>query len=307
MDAASHEVLPGKRPVSLIGVASALGAPAELAERGPADGPQGLRERGLLAALAAAGIEAEWSAMVEPPLHPPIDAPLETRLSAVAALLERVASEVAQVCSTGRTPLVLGGDHAIAAGTWRGVMRAAGGPVGLLWIDAHLDSHTTETTWSGNIHGMPLAALLGVGAPPLVSGGAVLDPARVCVLGARSWEPAELACLHRLGVRIFDMAEIHRRGLPTVFAEALAIVRGTGAGFGVSLDLDSLDPEVLPATTCPVAFGLAPQALREALAGLAGMPDLRALEIVEYVPSRDPDGCSAAWVIELACAALAAR
>lgn len=307
MDAVQHDALPAKRAVSVIGVASALGAPAELAERGPADGPQGLRERGLLAALAKAEIAAEWSAMIEPPFHPPANASLAVRLSAVAAMLERVASEVARVCNAGRMPLVLGGDHAIAAGTWRGVMRAAGGPVGLLWIDAHLDSHTTETTWSGNIHGMPLAALLGVGAPPLVDRGPMLDPARVCVLGARSWEPAELSCLHRLGVRIFDMPEIHRRGLPAVFAEALAIVRARGNGFGVSLDLDSLDPEALPATTCPVAFGLEPPALREALAGLAGVPDLRALEIVEYVPARDPDGRSAAWVVELACAALAAR
>ncbi|NTV10992.1 MAG: ornithine--oxo-acid transaminase, partial [Zoogloea sp.] len=175
----------------------------------------------------------------------------------------------------------------------------------ILWTDAHLDSHTTHTTQSGNIHGMPLAALLGQGDRALTGlDGPHLDPSRVCVVGAHSWEDEEAVLLDRLGVRVFRMDEVARRGLPVVMAEALAIARRGSAGFGLSLDLDALDPAALPAVTCPVPHGMAPEALVEVLALLRGCPDLVALEIVEYVPALDADGRTGRWLARFASAAL---
>ncbi|WP_051020048.1 ornithine--oxo-acid transaminase, partial [Thauera linaloolentis] len=215
-------------------------------------------------------------------------------------LADRIAALAADA-----VPLVLGGDHAVAAGTWRGIARRAGHAPGLVWVDAHLDSHTATTTHSGNIHGMPLAALLGEGDAALAGvPGLPLDPARTCIVGARAWEPEERQLLERLGVRIFDMAEIARRGLTAVFRDALAIARAQGSGFGLSLDLDALDPQALPAVTCPEASGLDPRELADALLALRGCDDFLALEIVEYRPDLDADGRCARWIAEFAAAAL---
>ncbi|WP_347249613.1 ornithine--oxo-acid transaminase [Zoogloea sp.] len=291
------------RPVRIIGVGSCLGAPIF----GPAAGPRALKDLGLDAQLRQRGIPARWQKLMEPSAPKPPQAPLQERLGTVSAMLHDLADEVASVCQEGGFPLVLGGDHAIGAGTWRGVARtlAPQGKLGLIWIDAHLDAHTDRTTHSGNIHGMPLAALLGVGDESLTGlPGPHLDPAHLVIVGARSWEPEEKALLDRLGVRIFTMAEVRKRGLPAVLCEAMSIARQGTAGFGVSVDLDSMDCAALPATTCLVPDGLDPQTLVDNLHGLRSCADLMALEIVEYVPERDRDGSGARWVSELAAAAL---
>ncbi|WP_374476357.1 ornithine--oxo-acid transaminase [Zoogloea sp.] len=291
------------RPVRIVGVGSCLGAPIF----GPAAGPRALKDLGFDIRLRHRGIPARWQKLMEPSAPKPPQAPLPERLGVVSAMLHDLADEVAAICLDNAIPLVLGGDHAIGAGTWRGVSRALAhrGKLGLIWIDAHLDAHTDRSTHSGNIHGMPLAALLGIGDENLTGlPGPHLDPAKVAIVGARSWEPEELVLLNRLGVRIFTMAEVNRRGLPAVLCEAMSIAREGTAGFGVSVDLDSMDCAALPATTCLVPDGLDPQDLVDNLHGLRSCADLVALEIVEYVPSRDRDGSGARWVMELAAAAL---
>lgn len=153
-----------------------------------------------------------------------------------------------------------------------------------------MDSHTFATTPSGQIHGMPLAALLGHGDAALTAIDGPepkLRPEHVCLIGVRSFEEGEAALLHRLGVRVFDMAEIRRRGLAEVFDEALAIVRQRTAGFGVSVDLDALDPEEEPGVGTPVPGGLRRAELAAALSQLRGDPAFVAMEIVEYNPRRD--------------------
>jgi ornithine--oxo-acid transaminase len=225
------------------------------------------------------------------------------RLREAGALGRELADRVESTLASGALPLVLGGDHAIAIGTWRGVARqlAPRGGLGLIWIDAHLDSHTPDTTHSGNIHGMPLAALLGEGGPDMTDiPGPRLDPDHVCVIGARAWEPEELARLTRLGVRIFGMDEVRRRGLATILGEALTIARSATVGFGVSVDLDALDPVAAPGVTCPEPLGLDPRDLADNLHALRACADLVALEIVEYVPAADPHGRTADWVVALA-------
>lgn len=275
-----------------IGVASALGAPPGEMNPGPAAGPQALRRMGAVAAARRCGIDATWGASIE--------APAGARWPALAALLAEVADAVAATLAGGDVPVVLGGDHAMAAGTWRGVGRALGAAPGLLWIDAHLDAHTPASSPSGNPHGMPLAALLGVGAPEMAGvAGPPLDPARVAVIGARSFEAAEAQLLAAHGVAVFGMAEIDKRGLAAVFADALAIVAAGGRPYGISVDLDAVDPLLAPGVTTPAADGLSGGDLRLALGGALRTRQCIALEIAEYCPQRDPLGITARLAIDL--------
>ncbi|MBU1395661.1 MAG: arginase [Gammaproteobacteria bacterium] len=272
---------PPPRNIVVIGAASGAGAP----DPGCAKGPDALRRYRVFHDTPLQHVE--WDAI----LRVPRDAQ-DTPLHAVAALGARLAAEVEAVLQAGNFPLVVGGDHSCAIGTWSGVHRALAdrGPLGLIWIDAHMDSHTFATTPSGQIHGMPLAALLGHGEAALTAidgPEAKLRPEHVCLIGVRSYEAGEAALLHRLGVRVFDMEEIRRRGLAAVFDAALAIVRNDTAGFGVSVDLDALDPEEEPGVTTPVPGGLRCGELAAALSHLRSDPAFVAMEIVEYNPRRD--------------------
>lgn len=269
------------RSIIVIGAASCAGAP----DPGCAEGPDALRRYRVFHDTPLQHVE--WDAILRVP-HEAQDTPLH----AVAALSARLATEVEAVMQAGHFPLVVGGDHSCAIGTWSGVYRALAdkGPVGLIWIDAHMDSHTFATTPSGQIHGMPLACLLGHGDAALTAidgAEAKLRPEHVCLIGVRSYEAGEAALLHRLGVRVFDMDEVRRRGLAAVFDEALAIVRHGTAGFGVSVDLDALDPDEEPGVTTPVPGGLRRDELAAALSRMRGDPTFVAMEIVEYNPHRD--------------------
>ena len=287
------------RSLAIIGAASGLGAP----HPGSAAAPDALQAGGLLQQLARAGTQPAWIDTLRPPPLAPSAATMPQRLRANGAFARRVADAVAAL-PADCLPLILGGDHAIAAGTWRGLGRRLGHAPGLLWVDAHLDSHTPASTHSGNIHGMPLAALLGAGDASLTGiSGPALDPTQVCIIGARAWEAEEARLLQERGVRVFTRDEVRRCGLAAVFARALARVRAGGGGFGLSLDLDALDPEALPAVTCPEPDGLAPAELRDALATLPSCPDLCAVEIVEYRPDLDPERRSAQWIAHFAVAA----
>jgi ornithine--oxo-acid transaminase len=276
----------------LIGVASALGAPDFATTRGSEAAPQTLHRMGIVAAALRNGLDAVWTASIE--------IPHSERLPSLSALLREVADEVAATVAVGAIPVVIGGDHSIAAGTWRGVGRAIGSAPGLIWIDAHLDAHTPESSPSGNPHGMPLAALFGFGSPPLTDiDGPPLDPQRVVVLGARSFEPEEARLLATLGVTVFSMAEIDRRGLAAVFADALQIVGAEALPFGISIDLDAIDPLLAPGVATPVSGGLSGGALRLAIAGVLRNRQCVALEIAEYCPDRDPLGITGRLAIEL--------
>jgi len=269
------------RSIIVIGAASGAGAP----DPATAEGPDALRHYRVFHDTPLQHVE--WDAILRVPR-----AEQDTPLHAVAALGARLAAEVEAVLQAGNFPLVVGGDHSCAIGTWSGVHRvlADQGPVGLIWIDAHMDSHTFATTPSGQIHGMPLAVLLGSGEAALTSidgAEAKLLPEHVCLIGVRSYEAGEAALLQRLGVRVYEMDEVRRRGLAAVFDEALALVRQGTAGFGVSVDLDALDPEEEPGVGTPVPGGLSRAELAAALSCLRGDPAFVAMEIVEYNPRRD--------------------
>jgi arginase len=204
----------------------------------------------------------------------------------------RLALSVEKTLDSGYFPLVVGGDHSCAIGTWSGVHRWMGnrGELGLIWIDAHMDSHTFATTPSGALHGMPLACLLGYGDKQLTGIGTglpKLHPEHVCLLGARSFEAGEAKLLKQLGVRVITMEEIRTRGIEATLAEALDIARNGTAGYGVSLDLDVLDPAEEPGVGSPEPNGLSCLELERAMHQLRHDSTLLAMEIVEYNPHHD--------------------
>lgn len=282
----------GARRVRVIGAASGIGAQ----DAACADGPVAFHHAQAWQALARLPA-LDWGRTLFAP-----DGERLSRTARIAALCRALADEVEETLRQGWFPLIIGGDHSVAVGTWSGVARAVGQPLGLLWIDAHLDSHTPESSYSGAVHGMPLACLLGQGDRRLVSiglPGGQLSPGHCAVLGARSYEPEEIDFLRRQGVRIFDGEEITRRGFAACLDEAAGIVGSAPAGFGVSLDLDAIDPRFAPGVGSPEPDGLPPMDVRTAWRWLAGLPGLRGLEIVEYNPDRDRHGMTAQLIADL--------
>jgi len=289
---------PHQPRIEIIGAASGHGAPDPRC----ADAPAALRAAGLLPRLRAAGIIATWRATVRPsPAHSRLP------LTAVAHLCRDLARHAEAAVARGSLPLVLGGDHSCAIGTWKGIAKATSGPLGLIWIDAHMDAHTPQTTESGRLHGMPLAALLGHGDETLtgIASGARLDPRHVCLIGVRSFEAGEAALLRRLGVRIFPMREVRQRGFDATLREARKIACAGTAGYGISVDLDAIDPVEAPGVGSPVRGGLGAKDVVSALANHAGDAGLRGLEIVEYNPHLDRDAQTIALVPAIAEALLA--
>lgn len=274
------------RQVVALGVAAGYGAGNPACQ----DGPAVLRAMGFLDDLEAARNGFRWEPSIQLKT-----AKVADRLAAVASIAGRLAARVGELLAAKDFPLVIGGDHSCAIGTWSGVKhflvtQAPGTRLGLLWIDAHMDSHTFQTSPSRNIHGMPLAALLGHGEPQLTQVACPapkLLPADVCLLGVRSYEHAEAELLASLGVRIHFMDEIKRRGLPAVFTEARARVCAGTAGYGISIDLDALDPGEEPGVGTPVPDGLHRCELVDVLRLAHCDARLLALEIVEYNPYLD--------------------
>lgn len=270
------------REVTVIAAAAGIGAPDPRC----AEGPEHLLARGLVGRIASHGHVAVRGATVRPQATRG-----RTHHAVHRNFSAALARETAAAVRRGALPLILGGDHSCAVGTWRGVASAIRGSLGLIWIDAHLDSHTPGTSPSGMLHGMPLAELLGAGDGSAGTLPApVVSPQNICVLGVRSYEPEEAALLANLGVRVIDMDEIERYGLDRAFAEALEIATDGTGGFGITLDLDVLDPADAPGVNLPVrGGGMGVATLSKVLAERGLDPRLAALEIVEFNPYHDLD------------------
>ncbi len=230
-------------------------------------------------------------------------------LDAITDTCTRGAARVLEILAASRTPLVLGGDHSMAAGTVSGVSefyRRQGQRIGLIWLDAHSDINTPETSPSGNVHGMPLAALLGLGPAPL---GAILhpqpkiDPANTVLIGIRDVDTPERENIRRSGVTVFTMREIDERGLRSVMEESVRIASAGTAGYHVSLDMDWIDPEDAPGVGTPVRGGATYREAHLAMEILADHGRLTSLEIVEVNPILDERNRTAELAVELACSA----
>jgi arginase len=283
-----------QRQVDIIGAAWGLGG----VDPGCAHAAEVLAPL-LEARLRRAGTQVRRGAVLAPLANE------RRRELAISRACGRLAHEVADSLRGGRFPCVLGGDHSCAAGTWNGAARALRGPLGLLWVDAHMDSHTPATSPSGRLHGMPLAWLLGEHDDALYGlASAAVEPEHVCLVGVHSFEREEAERLRRLGVRVFFIEEVRARGLDAVFADALQIVSNGTAGYGVTIDMDALDLEDAPAVGVPEAGGIAGRDLLEAMSQLREDARLVGLELVEYCPPRDREQRTAQLAVALLVAAL---
>jgi arginase len=272
-------------------------------------GPSAIRYAGLRDRLVRAGIGVEDRGNVQTALaETRAGGPERTRfLDEILETCSRVGEEVERVRDEGLMPLVLGGDHSIAIGTLSGL--AASGPGGVLWLDAHGDMNTPETTPSGNIHGMPLAVALGLAGPDFDRDGLrlpALDPQHVALVGVRSLDPGEQALVRELDLAVYTISDIDRRGVEPVIEEALARVTG-GSFVHLSVDLDVVDPEVAPGVGDPVRGGLSYREAHLALELVAEAGVLDSLELVEVNPIRDHENTTAGLAVGLAASALGVR
>lgn len=224
--------------------------------------------------------------------------PLKDRRDAVVAISQmslQLARQVDHCVLNKELFVTLGGDHSCAIGTWSGAAHALApkGNLGLIWIDAHMDAHTFATTPSKQIHGMPVACLLGYGEASLIEvlqKTPKIKPEHLCLIGVRSYEEGEAALLKKLGVRCFKMDEVAQKGLDTVVQEAIHIVTQGTIAYGVSIDLDGLDPDEAPGVGSKVAGGLGLQALADALACyVCGDARFIGAELAEFNPYWDVD------------------
>ncbi len=232
-------------------------------------------------------LDFEWQATLQPEQNAS-----PSKLTTVAALCTELAKQTQQCTQQNKLFAVFGGDHTSGIGTWSGVAHAkrAEGPIGLIWIDAHMDSHTPETSQTGNLHGMPVASLLGHGVAALtqiLDREPKIDPSRLCLIGIRSYESGEEDLLKRLNVNIFYMEEVKQRGLAAVVADAKKIVTRGTSGYGLSIDVDGLDPTDAPGTGVPEPDGIFAKDILPVLRQFADDPALIGFEIVEFDPSRD--------------------
>lgn len=284
-----------------------IGAPVEEGtdRAGCALGPKALRAAGLISSLRALGHEVEDSGEIVPGLEEPLDHPNPAvhHLSTISAWTGAI-SEAAHALSSEGLPIFLGGDHSISAGTLSGLGRRAaelGRPLFVLWIDAHPDLHTLDTTRSGNLHGVPLAyacGLPGFGGyfPPL---RAALVPERVCTFGIRSVDPAEQATLAQAGVIACDMSAIDRHGVAPLLERFLRRVRSEDGLLHVSFDVDFLDPSLAPAVGTPVAGGATFREAHLVMEMLHESGLVSSLDLVELNPMLDDQGRTATLIVDL--------
>jgi arginase len=291
-------------PVAVIGAGLDLGA----GRRGVDMGPSAIRYAGLQERIAALGrVCVDWGDVpVDVPEVTEMGDPRARYLDSIKAACARVATLVAKARQEGFVPLVLGGDHSIAIGTLGG-MATASGAGGVLWIDAHGDLNRPETSPSGNVHGMPLAAALGVAGPGFES-DAWPTPSvdRVALVGVRSLDRGERELIGQLDVRVFTMTDLDRLGVERVMREALAFLSGA-AFLHVSFDLDVCDPMFAPGVGTPVRGGLTYREANLALELVAESERLDSLELVELNPILDRENETGILAVELAASALGAR
>jgi arginase len=294
-----------------------IGAPLDLGagRRGVDMGPSAIRVAGLNQRLSELSYQVEDHGNVDVVQAESRDAgnPYARYLPEIAETCRRIGIQVEKALAAGCFPLVLGGDHSAAVGTVSGVSRhfhKKKQKIGLIWIDAHADMNTPETSRSGNVHGMPLASLIGNGPRQmthLYNYAPKVDPRHTVIVGLRSVDPAERQLVRDSGVHVLTMREIDERGMRAVMADAIRFASEGTAGFHVSFDLDSVDPQQAPGVGTPVPGGLT---FREAhlameMAGDTGL--LLSLEMVEVNPVLDIANRTADLAVQLTASGLGKR
>ena len=296
------------KPVHIIGVPLDLGG----GRRGVDMGPSAFRIAGIGERIAALGYQAVDKGDVPAPI-PETQKPADERkkyIDEIATVCRRLYEVSLKALDAGALPVVLGGDHSLAAGSvaasaaW--VRRTSSRPLGLIWVDAHGDMNTPETTSSGNVHGMPLAALLGnepselaaIGAPPSVL------PAHTVLVGIRNLDEKEKARIRESGVHVFTMKDIDRDGIAKVAERAIALAADGTGGLHVSFDMDVCDPAIAPGVGTPVRGGLDYREAHMVMELVADSRRLVALDLVEVNPTLDIRNTTAEFATELALSVL---
>ena len=301
--------LPGEgKRACIIGAPCGFGASIAGVDLGPA----AMRVARLRQRVAGLGYEVrdKGDIRMDCPAEPPPAGVKLRYLEEIKAACEHLAAEVRQSLEAGELPIVLGGDHSIAIGSVSGVAsfyRQRNQPVGLIWFDAHADMNTPETSPSGNIHGMPLAVLLGYGAPELtgIEGfSPKLDPRFCAHIGARDVDPGERELIRKLGMRFFTMREIDERGMAACVDEAVHIASQAPAGYHVTLDVDALDPGDAPGSGTVVRGGLTYREAHLSMEKIAEAGGALSLEVVEINTALDINNRTAELGVELILSAL---
>ena len=296
-----------ERKVALIGAPLDLGA----GRRGVDMGPSAIRYAGLEQHLREAlGIESVDLGNIETPVAESLETGDESArfLPQILELCDRVATLVADARRKGETPLVLGGDHSVALGSLVG-MASAHGQGGVVWLDAHGDLNTPESSPTGNVHGMVLAAALGLGGSAFAREGWTLpavESGRLALVGVRSLDQGERELLKRLDAKVFTMTDLDRIGIERCMREAIA--HASGAAFlHVSLDLDVVDPETAPGVGTPVRGGLSYREAHLAMELIAESGLADSFDVVEVNPVLDRENATGKLAVELIASALGAR
>jgi arginase len=292
------------KPVTIIGVGLDLGA----GRRGVDMGPSAIRYADLAARIRELGRDvSDWGDIVAPvPETTDVGDPSARYLAPIKQACENLAALVEDAAAQGSLPLVLGGDHSIAMGSLGGMAKLHG-PGAALWLDAHGDLNRPATSPSGNVHGMPLAAALGVAGDAFAS-DVYPTPSitKAALVGIRSLDPGERKLIDDLDVRVFTMSDVDRLGLQQVVGEALEFLAGSPF-LHVSLDLDVVDPMFAPGVGTPVRGGLSYREAHLALELVSEAGVLDSLDVVEVNPILDRENETAKLAVELVASALGKR
>ncbi|HEX3142911.1 MAG TPA: arginase [Pyrinomonadaceae bacterium] len=299
------------QPVSLLGVPLSYGQ----SKGGVHLGPAAIRVAGLAQRISSLGYEVNDRGDL--PIErshslPGFDEKLKY-LTEIHDACERLTTQVEEFVDAGDFLITIGGDHSIAIGSLSGVVksfRKRDQRLGLIYLDAHADMNTPDTTPSGNIHGMPLAVLLGYGAPELLNIGGFspkFDPRLCAHVGARDLDPGERELIRKLGIRFFTMREIDERGLAACMDDAIAIASQGSGGYAVTFDVDVLDPGDAPGSGTLVRGGLSYREAHLAMEKIAEAGGMRSLEVVEINTALDVNNRTAELGVELILSALGKR
>jgi arginase len=294
-----------------------IGAPLDLGQgrRGVDMGPSAMRVANLNARLASLGyaVEDRGNVPVEQAEAAPEGHPRAKYLPQIAATCRRLALLVAETLAGGGVPLVLGGDHSVAVGTVSGVshfFHQREQKVGLIWLDAHADINTPESSPSGNVHGMPLACIVGQGPAELTELFGYkpkVAPENVVIVGLRDVDQTEKPHVRQYGVHAFTMRDIDERGMRSVMEEAIRLASAGTEGFHLSLDMDFVDPKDAPGVGTPVRGGVTYREAHLALEMICDSRRMLSMEVVEVNPVIDEVNRTADLAVELVMSGLGKR
>ena len=299
------------KTVRLVGVPMDLGA----GRRGVDMGPSAIRIAGVSQGLRQLGLGVEDDGDVGVPAPETRDPGTSNAryLEPIYHVCNRLRLRVRRSLELGEIPIVLGGDHSIAIGTVSGVaefFRERDQKVGLVWVDAHGDMNTPDTSPSGNIHGMPLATLLGMGHPRLVEMGGFwpkIDRRNVCLIGIRDIDEVERTNIKQSGIHAYTMRDVDERGMRAIMQEAIGFATDGTAGFHVSFDLDAMDPRDVPGTGTPVKGGISWREANLLMEMVSDTGRMTSLEITELNPILDVKNQSGEVAVDVILSAFGKR